>query len=309
MSSLIDVLVSESGLSRADVLRIVATGPSRYKVFFIPKRRGGLREIAQPARELKLLQRILMEKILVHLPVHESATAYRSGIGLTANALPHVGTDPILKMDFSEFFPNIRAEDWDLYCGLNGTLSLEDQQITRKLLFRRRRGETLLRLSIGAPSSPMLSNILMHKFDELVAAQASKKGISYTRYADDLTFSSQRIGFLKDMVGIVQSAARSVQYPHLVVNRSKTVFVTAAAQRRVTGLVLANDGSLGLGRDRKRLISASVHKASLNELNVSELRKLGGDLAFANAVEPAFILWLERKYGVETVKNVKRHRP
>jgi hypothetical protein len=173
-------------------------------------------------------------------------------------------------------------------------------------LFRRRKHETILRLSIGAPSSPMLSNILMWSFDEAVAKVAAEKAIQYTRYADDLTFSGQRIGFLKDMIDVVAEAARKVSYPTLELNRDKTTFVTAARRRTVTGITLANQGIVGLGHDRKRLLSAKVHRALLGKLNNESVRKLAGELAFANAVEPQFIKWLENKYGQQTITRIKR---
>lgn len=306
--SLINILLAESGMPRADLVKIIATAPSRYKVFTIPKRSGGLREIAQPARELKLLQRILIDAVLVKLPVHDTAQAYRAGRSILNNALPHSGRLPILKMDFTEFFPRIRSEDWLAYGREHAVLSEEDLRISANLLFRRRKGESVLRLSIGAPSSPQLSNALMMKFDEVVSQEAEKRSISYSRYADDLTFSNQRIGFLKDMIEIVRRGAREVPYPHLEVNNRKTIFVTPASRRAVTGLVLANDGTVGLGRERKRRLSASVHRFLQGDMSLLDLRKLAGDLAFAKSVEPESIDWLKSKYGVEAIDRIKRLR-
>ena len=303
--SILEILLSESGLPRLDLLKIIATAPSRYKVFNIPKRSGGVREIAQPARELKLLQRILVDAVLFNFPVHENAQAYRSGRSILSNATPHAGRMPILKMDFTEFFPRIRSEDWLAFGREQSSLSEEDLRISSNLLFRRRKGESVLRLSIGAPSSPHLSNLLMIKFDEAVSREAAKRNVSYSRYADDLTFSNQRIGFLKDMIDVVKRASRAVPYPHLEVNNDKTVFVTAASNRTVTGLVLANDGTVGLGRERKRQISASVHRFLQGEMSIIDLRKLAGNLAFANSVEPKFIDWLRKKYGEAAVSRIK----
>ena len=181
MTPLVNLLATETGIPLGDLSRIIASAPNRYKTFEIPKRGGGTREIAQPARELKLLQRVIIEHVLSPLKVHSAATAYRREIGLLANAVPHAGPGPILKMDFVEFFPRIRADDWWAYCQKNNLLIEEDRRISANLLFRRRRGEAILRLSIGAPSSPMLSNLLMWDFDEKVAHAAGEKGIAYTR--------------------------------------------------------------------------------------------------------------------------------
>ena len=165
------------------MLKIIRTAPSRYKTFQIPKRSGGMREIAQPAREVKLLQRALAGRILANLPIHSAAKAYRQGLSIRDNAKPHSGDSPILKMDFKEFFPSIRSADWEHYCVRNALLKQEDISYTSQILFRRVTGEHLLKLSIGAPSSPSLSNILLFDFDGLVADEAAKRGIVYTRYA------------------------------------------------------------------------------------------------------------------------------
>lgn len=306
MSDLLRFLSTDTGLPGSDLLRIIKSAPRRYKVYFIPKRRSGeLREIAQPARELKILQRALVIRVISQLPVHEAARAYRSGLSIRDNALPHAGGGPILKMDFRNFFPSIRNIDWEKYCEINNVLSVEDRGLSSLILFRRVKGEKFLKLSIGAPSSPALSNVLMYEFDKLVSAAAGRRRISYTRYADDLTFSGQRAGMLRDMVSEVSAAARKIDFPRLQVNEDKTTFITSSRRRTVTGVTLANDGKLSLGRDRKRLISSKIHRASLGKLSASEMQEAAGQLAFANVVEPEFIARLKRRYG-EVVTQVQK---
>jgi RNA-directed DNA polymerase len=306
MSFLIDLLISQSGLVQSDLEQLIKTAPRRYKVFEIPKRSGGMREIAQPAREVKMLQRIVVEHILTKLPVHEAARAYRKGISIRENASAHAGCGPILKMDFSDFFPSIRSTDWQLYCNQNNILDPIDRSISSQILFRRLKGERLLKLSIGAPSSPMLCNVLMYNFDGIVAGEAARRGISYTRYADDLTFSGQRIGMLKDMVKIVESAVREIALPRLAINSAKTVFVTTSRRRVVTGVTLTNDGGLSLGRDRKRLISSQVHHASVGRLSTDDLARLAGQLAFVNVIEPDFIAKLRARYGSVLIDSIQK---
>lgn len=306
MTDVLALLSDQTGLSDRDLARIVQTAPSRYKVFEIPKRSGGMREIAQPARELKFIQRILVRAILAELPIHTAAHAYRKGMSIKDNAAIHAGHGPILKMDFANFFPSILATDWLSYCRANAILDRQNAEVTARLLFRRKRGERLLKLSIGAPSSPVLSNILLYKFDELVSAEASKRGIRYTRYADDMSFSGQRIGMLRDMLAIVPAAARQVRRPRLKVNAEKTTFVTASTRRMVTGVTLSNDGTVGLGHDRKRLIRAKVHHAALGKLSQEELFALAGELAFVNVVERNFLDRLRARYGDAAIDQIRK---
>jgi RNA-directed DNA polymerase len=306
MSELLNLLIVHSGMDLNDLLRVIRTAPRRYKVFEIDKRNGEKREIAQPARELKQLQRIMISEILEKLPVHPAAKAYRAKTSILDNARPHGGNSSILKMDFENFFPSIRSDDWLAYCDDLGLLSPDDRLISANILFRQAPLEKLLKLSVGAPSSPILSNILMLRFDEIVVAEAQRRGISYTRYADDLTFSGQRIGMLKDMVKEVERATRKIVRPKLTVNHKKTTFVTTAQRRSVTGVVLANNGDIGIGRDRRRLVSSRVHRAILGQIIGADLRSLAGELAFVNVVEPRFIEWLCAKYGNDAVKRIKR---
>lgn len=306
MIDILSSLSSATGLTMDDLVRIVNTAPRRYKTFEIPKRNGEMREISQPARELKFIQRVLMEAVLQDLPVHGAAKAYRRGVSIKDNAIAHSGTGPILKMDFRDFFPSIKGTDWFDYCRRNNVLDEKNAIISCNLFFRRARGEKLLKLSIGAPSSPMISNILLYEFDSIVSEEAKRRRINYTRYADDLTFSGQRIGMLKDMLQVVAAATRQIKRPRLRVNDAKTTFITGASRRMVTGIVLSNDGSIGLGHDRKRLLSAKVHHVLTGKLVGDEVAKLAGELSFANMAEPGFLDKLRAKYGTEIIDRIKK---
>ena len=308
MSEILRLLSIETGLSDVAVRRIMTSAPVRYKEYFIPKRNGELRKIAQPAREVKLLQRALISKFLTFLPIHPSATAYRTGLSIRDNAIPHVGRGPILKLDFRDFFPSIRSQDWVSYCKDTGCLqNEEDVHLTALLLFQRQSGHRLLRLAIGAPSSPMLSNILMFDFDARITEAVAHDRVAYTRYADDLTFSAPRTGFLNGVLKKVATTIRSLKYPKLEINGDKTKFVTSKYHRTVTGLTITNDARVTIGRQNKREIHASVHKALYNRLNSEQMQILSGKLAYVNSVEPEFLLILRRKYGDHIISIIQQH--
>src|SRR5690606_2158411 len=138
-------------------------------------------------------------------------------------------------------------------------------------------------------------------FDTLVFGQCYEQGVAYTRYADDLTFSAPRTGHLNSVRKIVEGALRSLSYPKLTINEAKTVVATRKYKRLVTGLILANDGRVTIGREKKRLISAKVHRFILGKLSYLEVARLSGYLAHINAVEPGFLVVLRRKYGDDAV--------
>src|SRR5689334_16570641 len=102
---LLEELVQHFGLGSEDLSRIIETAPKRYKMYEIPKRRGGTRVIAQPSRELKTIQRYLVETKLNSFPVHPCATGYAPRRNIFANAAAHRHNRVLLKLDFKDFFP------------------------------------------------------------------------------------------------------------------------------------------------------------------------------------------------------------
>lgn len=304
MTALTQQLSEATGLREALIVRIMASAPVRYKQFFISKRDGGKRLIAQPAREVKALQRAFTDVLLNNLPVHAAATAYRQGMSIKDNAMAHAGTGPILKMDFRDYFPSIRRRDWIAYCNHTGCLEGDDIQLSALLLFRRTPGLRDLRLAIGAPSSPAVSNILMYDFDQKLTDKLANDQVIYSRYADDLTFSAKRTGHLTVVEKNVRLTLKEIDFPRLKVNATKTVRATTKFRRVVTGLTLANDGRVTVGKRRKRLLHAAVHKASLNALTAEQMQRLAGHLAFVNSVEPEFLEALGRRYGAELIARL-----
>jgi len=298
-------LALRTGLSEAIVIQVIRTAPIRYKEFLIPKRNGGMRQVSQPSREVKALQRALGDYLLERLPVHGAATAYRPGKSIRHNAEAHANSGAIVKLDFKDFFPSIVSRDWKAYCVRAALVESEEEiEQTTSLLFRKTKENRRLHLAVGAPTSPMLSNILMFEFDKSIEALVSRDKVRYTRYADDLTFSGPRAGHLRNVLSDVQGLLKRMASPKLVLNHNKTVFATAKYKRQITGLVLANDGRVTIGDEKRRLVRARVHHAVLGRLDKQELRSLSGYLAFINSVEPTFLATLRHSYGAAIVDEL-----
>ena len=287
---------SDFGMLVGHLQSIVRTAPIRYKVFYIPKRTGGLREVAQPAREVKAIQRWLVKRLEPLLPLHEAATAYRLGASIKKNALRHTESSYLLKMDFRNFFPSIFITDiirhLEIHCGKEYDTSAIKLIAYVSTWAPKRQGP--LRLCIGAPISPLLSNSVMFDFDEQLSLAAASDGVTYTRYADDLALSSLTSGTLNSYPGLVSKLARTLSYPQLELNESKTVFASRAGRRVITGVTLTADRQISIGRTRKREIRAMYHRMILGKLSPAEQQKLAGLIAHANDIEPGFSAWLSR---------------
>lgn len=295
-------------IDESELIDYIQRAPYKYKVYQIPKRNNrGKRTIAQPAKELKIFQQIALRHLLLKLPVHDAAFAYREGVGIKTNAERHSKNKFLLKMDFADFFPSIYDQNLiDHIEKHHGKLSERDSTAIRKLFFWRKKGETESRLSIGAPSSPFISNTLLFEFDEVISNICDSMLVTYTRYADDLTFTTNRPDILSRLPSVVESILSSISTPKLKINSEKTVFSSKKSNRHVTGLVITNDGKVSLGRKRKRYIRSLVFKFNGKELSNEEVLHLKGLISFAKHIEPTFHFSLVKKYSHELIRKIEK---
>lgn len=289
-SDVLQRMSSDLAMMPSHLAKIIQTAPLRYKIFEIPKKAGGMREVAQPAREVKAIQRWVIREIGPKLPIHSAATAYREGASIRRNAEAHAQSRYMLKLDFTNFFPSILKGDVYLHIERHCSEFLDPaaQRLIAHVCCWARRRQPPLRLCIGAPSSPLLSNSMMFEFDNLLSSVAEQDCVTYTRYADDITLSSRVRSKIDRYEEIVKQLLAELQYPKLNLNLAKTVRASRAGKRVVTGLVLTPDGGLSIGRDRKRLIRAMYHHSLSHQLDEKELQELQGLLAFADSIEPGF---------------------
>lgn len=303
-------LLRASVLSEYELVVLIATAPSRYKTHFIDKRGGrGKREISQPTKEIKYLQRILVRDELRSLPIHDAAIGYRAGKGIRDHAQPHAAARYLLKLDFKDFFPSLKFASLEHRLSVDTTYSPVERWILGNLLCRRPKGSSVLQLSIGAPSSPFVSNYLLREFDERMAEYCQQTDMRYTRYADDLAFSTSRPGFLDDLEGQVRNLVSELTYLGLSLNEAKTINVSTKRRRTLVGLTLSNQGHASIGRDAKRTLRSALHKFSTGELSPSEAANLKGRLAFTYAVDPMFVTALLARYGCTSIKDLDRRSP
>ncbi|ROQ19867.1 reverse transcriptase (RNA-dependent DNA polymerase) [Marinimicrobium koreense] len=293
-------------VSAFQVDRLINRAPHAYKIFFIPKKTGGQRKIAQPAREVKYIQRWLVDNIFNQLPVHEAVKSYREGLGIKDNATWHKKNKYLVKLDFKDFFTSIKeAGLFDfLLRKLSDSYSDESlRKIARASCIKYKHREDLC-LSVGAPSSPAISNAILYAFDEAVNNWCFENSISYTRYADDLTFSTS----VPNVSSLIEPKVRQISsdfpYVNLRFNNAKRTHLSKKYQRRVTGIVLTNQGELSVGRLRKREVKALIHKFKTGLLPMNEVHRLQGLLGFVSDVEPMFLERMRVKYSSATIDDI-----
>ncbi len=295
--------------STSELELLIRTAPTRYKDHFIEKRNNrGKRTISQPTRELKFLQWTLIEILSQLLIVHPAATAYTKGKSIKDHASPHAKNRYLLKLDFRNFFPSIDSITLT-HCLKKAGISNDGEiEICLAILCRHdkntrsKRGP--LRLSIGAPSSPKISNFVMHEFDEILSEFCERKDIKYTRYADDIALSCSTPKLLDEAHLFVKKTLRNLNYLNLFLNGKKTVNVSTKNRRSLVGIVLANDGSASIGRDRKRTIRETLYRASKGLLSIADLNRLRGQLAYYNSIDSDFVTNLLEKYDIRSPAKI-----
>ncbi|WP_454656236.1 retron St85 family RNA-directed DNA polymerase [Bosea beijingensis] len=296
-------------LTVGELLTIARTAPKRYYVWEIPKRSSdGMRTVCHPARELKAVQYYFLSEVLSGLPVHPSATAYVAGSSIRKNAQAHAKSRVIMKLDFADFFNSLRVSGWKRYAEVHFPDWSEDElDFSNRILFWGAGSYSPRCLAIGAPTSPLLSNALMYEVDVALAEYAQGADLNYTRYADDLTFSSR--GFLDHgrTLAAVRRALLRARFTAVRLNEEKTVLASDKSARRVTGLVITPENKVSLGRERKRLISAMIHHAYCRKLEPGDWPKLAGLMAFAADAEPEFIERLRAKYPPDLLGWIMRY--
>ncbi|EGV6832094.1 RNA-directed DNA polymerase, partial [Salmonella enterica] len=131
---------------------------------------------------------------------------------------------------------------------------------------------------------------------------------NYTRYADDLTFSTNNKDVLFDIPDMLENVLPKYSLGRIRINHEKTVFSSKGHNRHVTGITLTNDNKLSIGRERKRKISAMIHHFINGKLSTDECNKLVGLLAFAKNIEPSFYKSMVMKYGSDNIYKLQKQK-
>ena len=240
-----------------------------YVSFDVPKKSGGWRRLSAPHQKLAAVQHWILTNILNLLPVHENAHGFVAQHSVLTNAEPHVGATVVLNADLSNFFPTItfpRVEGMFRKLGyspaVSTILALLCTESSRQAL---KLGETIYyaatgprALPQGSCTSPAISNQIAEKLDRRMSAMASKLNWKYTRYADDLTWSTT--GDVAPSVGYVLARMRHiVDDEGFELNHAKTRVQRQSAQQSVTGVVV--NARMSVPRQTIRKVRAILYNA------------------------------------------------
>jgi RNA-directed DNA polymerase len=224
--------------------------PTRYyRTFAIPKRTGGTRTISSPRVFLKTVQKWLLINVLYRRSLPNYVTGFIPQKSILDNATFHVGKEQLVRMDIEDFFPSI---------GLG-----EVEHIFRSFGYKPDVVNLLSRLCLlngqlpqGAPTSPYLANLVFLPCDEKIQGLATARDITYSRYADDLTFS-RGVAFDSDFILNVEKFIGAAGFR---INRAKFMRVGKGQRHTTTGFVV--NEKVHPSRTFRRRLRAKFHQAA-----------------------------------------------
>lgn len=213
-----------------------------YVSFHIPKRSGGERVICAPDDDLKEIQKKLASFFQdkrskmqeeSHAPRHLSH-GFEPGKNIFTNAKIHRNKRFVLNLDLEDFFGSIHFGRIVGYLEKNKSLELSHEVAVAIAQLCCYQGK----LPQGAPTSPVLANMLSEVLDFRLLKIAKKYRLDYTRYADDLSFSTNDATFLGKYESCYHELSGTIKHAGFAVNEKKTRLLYRDSRQTVTGLVV-----------------------------------------------------------------------
>jgi retron-type reverse transcriptase len=260
-----------------------------YQTHPLPKKSGGSRVVTVPDAPLKRLQRRILRNGFDEVFIHPSAHGFKRGCSILTNATPHVGKSCVVNVDVESFFPSTRYPLILKACShlLDGRLSEGARHVVADICSYKGG------LPTGAPTSPAIANLVLRPADASLTKAATDNGITYTRYADDLTFSGDT-----NAIKILPFAKRILAQLGYQLKEKKTNIFRRGRRQMVTGLVV--NEKTNLPRGMRRRLRAAVHQMTKDgnphwQGQPMSSHELLGRLAFLNLVQPQEALALKFK--------------
>jgi RNA-directed DNA polymerase len=286
--------------------------------------------LSSPKPQLRAAQDWVLQNILSKVPVDEAAAAFLAGTHIGHNAARHAhaprGPEVVIRIDLKDFFPSVTFgrvkrgfESLGYNEGVASILSLLCTESPRVLLELdgQKHHVALAPRAVpqGAPTSPALTNILCRRLDARLRGMARHFGFTYSRYADDLVFSSSDEN--ANAPAMIEGAQKVVEDSGFVVNEKKTAVMRRHRRQSVMGLVVnapmgastCTDASERLSRRDMRNFRALLHsietrghEAVSQKMGQDALAYARGYLSFIHMVSPeqeakllAKYAWLQRR--------------
>jgi RNA-directed DNA polymerase len=212
---------------------------SNYKIYSIKKRSGGIRQISAPISSLKIIQQKLSYILNLRYVIRPSVHGFCCNKSIVTNANVHSGKTCLLNLDLKNFFPSI---NFGRVRGLfiSGPFSFPPKIATIIAQICVLNNE----LPQGAPTSPVISNLICSRLDGQLQELAKRNNLLYTRYADDITFSTWQKNFSNNLLKVVdgipvigKDLEKIIILNGFAINEKKVRVASYFNRQEITGLV------------------------------------------------------------------------
>ncbi len=285
-----------------------------YKQFELSKKSGGVRRIAAPMPRLKRLQYWILDNILNQLPLHTAGHGFVAGRSILTNAKGHVGSEIVVNLDLENFFPTIiyrrvkglfksfgYSDQVSTILGLVCTeFDFEQVTLDEQHYFV---GSGHRKLPQGAPTSPAISNLICQRLDRRLAGMAKAMDYRYTRYADDLTFSSKKPA--RHVQKLLWRSRQIIRDEGFIINKPKTRIMRQHRCQEVTGIVI--NKKMSVNRATRRRLRALVYQIEENGFDNKQWDGKTG-LAMLRAIRgmAQFILMVNPSQGKDLLARINK---
>lgn len=262
----------------------------RYHRILIPKRKGGHRALQAPDARLKFLQRKLLSLFEVIYTPRNPVHGFTKSRGVITNAAQHQLRPYLLNIDLEDFFPSITEKR---VAGVFNRIGI-DREVVDLLI-----DLTMVQnqLPQGAPTSPIISNMICFRFDRQLMQFAGKNHLKYTRYADDITLSSFRsmagaFNGVHPSGGHVSEVQLSANLRQIIatngfkINSKKTWYAEKSSRKEVTGLIV--NKYTNIKRNYIRNIRSSIYiaeKLGVSNAERKYFEKYGKQISLKNSIK------------------------
>lgn len=190
------------------------------------------RTVHAPSERLKWVHDAILRHVLERADPGDHVHGFVRGRGIASNAREHMGQDVVVNIDLRNFFPSISAARvYGIWTKVFGFGPRTAWILTALTTFEGH-------LTQGFATSPMVANLVARRLDQRLLGLAHSKGLVYTRYADDLTFSGCGHRDVSWLVAAVKDIARDCGHE---VHPEKIAIMRKGRRQKVTGLVVNGD--------------------------------------------------------------------
>lgn len=228
---------------------------NNYHIFTIKKSSGADRVIQAPIQKLKTVQRKILDTILHNVPLNQHAEGFRQKRSILTNAVRHVNSRVLVKLDIQNFFPTI---SYKRVKGMYLQLGYPRQVATLLSGLATHQGM----LPTGAPTSPAIANIISRKLDKRLVNLGRTTGFSYSRYADDMTIS----GNDEKIVKMIPFFRQIIQEEGFTLNERKIRIMRSGRRQAVTGIIVNQKPNIDQREIKKlRAVLYNCQRGNLRE--------------------------------------------